>query len=465
VALRACGKGERIRWLVIDYLGNGVAAGQGSAEETAAAFALDRAGYYSCAFELLSGDTVEESVSFDCAALPGGRVEPSDFLGICTHYGHRSYPLETMELLRSYGISRFRDEISWRDCEKVKGRFEMPPAGLDFLQKARSLKMRPLLIFDYSNPNYDGDGFPNSAEAIAAFSAFAVNQVRATRGTVSDFEVWNEWCGGCGMKGRPGAHDGAAYGKLLAPAYQAVKGAYPDVSVVGMGGEYGKNCASNMLAAVGTAGAGAMDAWSIHPYRYPRPPEGSDLTGEVNRIADQMGEAGVKTLMWITEIGYPTHTASGGSSLAQQARHAVRTVVLLQQQPRVGRVFWYDFKDDGLDRTYNENNFGVVRHQQLNCAPKPAVAALAAWVRLTGGTEPAGLSQTNGVYMAAYRGARGEDLRVVWTEGAARQVRVAGKPRAAFDLMGNERPLAEGPLAVAGEPVYLFGRGLSVEAR
>ena len=344
VSLRASGKGERIRWFVSDYLGNGIAAGQGGAEETAAAFALERAGYYTCAFELLSGDTVEEAASFDCAALPDGRVEPSGFLGMCTHYGHRSYPLETMELLRCYGISQFRDEISWRDSERAKGSFALPQAGADFLNKARSLKMSPLLIFDYSNPNYDGDGFPNSDEAIAAFSAYAVNLVRATRGTVSDFEVWNEWCGGCGMKGRPGAHDGAAYGKLLAPAYRAVKGAFPEVAVVGMGGEYGKQCASNMLAAVGTAGPGAMDAWSIHPYRYPRPPESSDLAGEVNRIADQMAAAGVKTPVWITEIGYPTHTASGGSSLAQQARHAVRTVSLLQQQPRVGRVYWYDFK-------------------------------------------------------------------------------------------------------------------------
>ncbi len=462
VALRASGKGERIRWLVSDYQGNGLAAGQGSAGETAASFTLDRAGYYSCAFELLSGDTVEESASFDCAALPGGRVEPSDFLGMCTHYGHRSYPLETMELLRRYGISRFRDEISWRDSEKAKGSFAMTQSGAEFLQKARELKMRPLLIFDYSNPNYDGDGFPNSPEAITAFSTYAVKLAGATRGVVSDFEVWNEWCGGCGMKGRSGVHDGAAYGKLLAPAYKAVKGAYPDVTVVGMGGEYGKHCVSNLLAAVGTAGPGAMDAWSIHPYRYPRTPESSDLTGEVNRIADEMGEAGVKVPMWITEIGYPTHTTSGGSSLAQQARHTVRTVVLLQQQPRVGKLFWYDFKDDGLDRTYNENNFGVVRHQQLNCAPKPAAAALAAWVRLTGRAKPAGLSETNGLYVASYRAGR-QDILVAWTASGSRTARVGGQLTEAADLMGEPFAVA-GALRLSEAPVYLTGRNLSLRA-
>jgi hypothetical protein len=138
----------------------------------------------------------------------------------------------------------------------------------------------------------------------------------------------------------------------------------------------------------------------------------------------------------------------------------VRTVVLLQQQPRVGKLFWYDFKDDGLDRTYNENNFGVVRHQQLNCAPKPAAAALAAWVRLTGGATPAGLSQTNGVYVAAYR-AGAQDVLVAWSASGSLPVRVGGRLAQAADLMGE--PFAvTGALRLSEYPVYLTGRNLSV---
>lgn len=85
-------------------------------------------------------------------------------------------------------------------------------------------------------------------------------------------------------------------------------------------------------------------------------------------------------------------------------------------------------------------------------------------MRLTAGAKPAGLSQTNGVYVAAYRRARGEQLQVVWTDGAARQVRVSGQVAAAFDLMGNALPLSD-TLAASGEPVYLSGNGLSVVAR
>ena len=60
----------------------------------------------------------------------------------------------------------------------------MPPHAAAYLKRAAELKMRPLIIFDYNNPHYDDDGFPNSPEAIAAFAAYAVDLARQTRGTV-----------------------------------------------------------------------------------------------------------------------------------------------------------------------------------------------------------------------------------------------------------------------------------------
>lgn len=464
VPLKASGAGERIRWRLEDYWGTGVAAGQGRAAGTEASFTLDRPGYFLWTFELLSGDETLETVTFPCAALPGGRVAAaSDFLGMCTHFGHGSYPLESMTLLRRYGIDQFRDEISWRDFEKTKGQYAMPELAAKFLRHAQTLSMRPLLIYDYANPLYDNNGFPNSDAAIAAFAAYAVELTRATRGQVSQFEVWNEWCGGCGMRGRPGVHDGPAYGRLLKPVYAAVKQAFPDVTVVGMGGEYGTHVIENLVGAVGTAGPDAMDAWSIHPYRYPRPPEESDLAGEVRRIADRLAEAGVKSPAWVTEIGYPTQLDARGSTPAEQARHAVRTAIGLQGCGRVGKLFWYDFKDDGLDRGYNENNFGVVRHQKLNCAPKPAAVALATWIRLTDGAAFRSLTEAGGLWTARYAFADGEELLVAWTAAGERSCRVAGQAAQGTDLMGAPLRRAE-RVTLSPDPLYLRGRGLSLAA-
>lgn len=462
VKLRVSGNGDRLRWRTTDFFGGELAQGDGPAAGTEAAFPLKQPGWFSCKVELVAGGQVVGTEFFPCAALPGGReTVASDFLGMCSHFGQNAYPLETMELMRRYGIDQFRDEVLWTHCESEKGRVVVPPFCAKYLQRAAELRMRPLIIYDYHNKFYDNGGFPNSPEAIAAFARYAVELTRQTRGQVNMFEVWNEWVGGCGMTGRPGKHDGEAYGRLLKPVYEAVKREFPEVTVVGIGGEYGPNCADNILGAIRTAGPAAMDAWSIHPYRYPRPPESSDLVGEVRGIAAKAADAGVKTKAWITEIGYPTHRTSGGSDLAAQARHAVRTLALLQSRPEVGRAFWYDFKDDGVAREYNEANFGVVHHQNFNCAPKPAIVAMAVFNRLTSGAKPMGLTRNGDVFVAAYRLENQSDVLLAWTTRGERSLTVEGKLKAAFDLMG--RTLPQGKTAQLSEaPVYLTGEKLAL---
>jgi hypothetical protein len=321
--------------------------------------------------------------------------------------------------------------------------------------------MRPLIIFDYANKFYDEGGFPNSPEAIAAFAAYAVELARQTRGTVSTFEIWNEWVGGCGMDKRPGAHDGEAYGRLLKPTYEAVKKTFPDLTVVGIGGEYGLKCAENILGSIATAGPKAMDAWSIHPYRYPHPPEASDLMGEVSRIATRVAAVGATQQTWITEIGYPTHTTRSGSDLPAQARHTVRTLALLQSMPVVGKVFWYDLKDDGFKREYNEDNFGLIHHQRFNCAPKPAMVAIGAFNRLTGGAKLNQLQRTGALCAASYRRADGTEVLLAWTTTGTIKASVSGRVQASFDLMGNEQNTN---VTLSENPVYFVGRGLSVKS-
>ena len=411
VTLRASGPGDRVRWNVTDFFGRSVAQGEGAAAGTEARFTLGQPGWFSCRLELLGGGRAVATRLFPCAALPGGaEAARSDFVGVCSHFGQNAYPLETMDLMRRYGIDQYRDEICWRGYEREKGRYVLPDFAAAYLKRSAELQMRPLIIFDYNNPHYDNDGFPNSPEAIAAFGRYAVDLARQTRGSVKTFEVWNEWVGGCGMTGRPGVHDGEAYGRLLQPTYAAVKQALPDVTVVGIGGEYGPKCADHILGAVRTAGPDAMDAWSIHPYRYPRSPEGSGLMEEVTGIAAKVAAAGVKTKAWVTEIGYPTHRTSGGSDEAAQARYCVRTLALLQATRVVDKVFWYDLKDDGLSREYNEHNFGLIHHQRFHCAPKPGIVAMSVFIRLTAGATFQELQRDGSLYSARYRRPDGSDV-------------------------------------------------------
>lgn len=270
-----------------------------------------------------------------------------------------------------------------------------------------------------------------------------------------------EWVGGCGMGGRPGVHDGPAYGRLLGSTYAAVKQVRPDATIVGIGGEYGPSCAENILGAVRTAGPDAMDAWSIHPYRFPNSPETSDLVGEVTGIARKVVAAGVKSKAWVTEIGYPTHRTSGGCDEATQARYCVRTLDLLQATRAVEKVFWYDLKDDGPAREYNEHNFGLVHHQRFHCAPKPGIVAMSVFLRHTGGATFEELRRDGTLYCARYRLPDGRDLLLAWTDRGARRLSLAGRVDSISDMMGAALSIA--PLPEATEnPIYIVGKELAI---
>jgi hypothetical protein len=204
-----------------------------------------------------------------------------------------------------------------------------------------------------------------------------------------------------------------------------------------------------------------MDAWSIHPYRYPRSPEQSDLVGEVKRIAERVQGVGACQAAWVTEIGWPTHRTSGGSDERIQARYCVRTLALLQSTGVVEKVFWYDFKDDGTRRDYNEHNFGLIRHQTYHCAPKPGVVAMSVFIRMTGQANFRDLRRDGSAFTAWYRRPDGGDVAVAWTEAGSQRVSLAGQLETAVDLMGATQSLSDS-IELTENPVYLVGRKLKI---
>jgi hypothetical protein len=404
---------------------------------------------------------VVDSRVFRCAAVAESPPSAGAFLGFSCHFGQSAYPLECFDLLKRYGFLRYRDEVCWVFVERERGRYALPDFAERYLKRSRELGMEPLLIFDYAHPQYDRNGFPNSPEAVAAFAAYAAALSRLTQGAANEFEVWNEWIGGCGMTGRPGDHGPEAYGRLMRAAYAAVRAARPDATIVGIGGEYGPHCAENVARAIRAGGGGSLDAFSIHPYRYPRPPEASDLAGEARKVLDRAAECGAPRRAWITEIGYPTHRGRGGVDQRAQARLAVRTAAILQATPGVEKAYWYDFKDDGLAREYNEHNFGVVLHQQFECAPKPAAVALSVFARLTAGAKPGAIQRHGSGHAIPYRRPDGTDVVVLWAADGKAACAVTGRDLRTIDLMGRET--AGAASIEAGEsPVYVVGKDVRI---
>jgi hypothetical protein len=467
VSLRASGPGDTLAWTWQDYLGTVIDRGEGPVAGTTVTAALAKSGYYQCILRLRQGDRVVDQRIFRCAALPDyTKAGRNDFVGFCVHFQRTSaWPSEGIDLFARYGFGHMRDELSWGGVEQEKGKLVLSDGRTEFLRKAKGLGIETLLILDYANPHYDDNGFPNSDEAIAGFARYAGFMAQRLAGLVDSWEVWNEWSGGCGMRGRPGKNDPANYARLVQASYRAIKQANPKATVIGIGGDHSEHHLEKIEGMFRQGGAKAMDRFSVHSYRYPRTPEESDLVGEILHVSSLAKDCGAPERSWITEIGWPTHTGPRGSDEFKQARMFVRTLALLWGTNVVDRVYWYDFKNDGLKREYNENNFGVVWHQQLNWAPKPAVVAAAVFARQTlGGTkpEPWNAGDAHGLRLDL---PDGKQVFVAWSAGEAMRIRAQGTTAAA-DAMGNPLPVGD-TFLLGGNPIYLMGThvALSVAAR
>ncbi|MFW6161413.1 MAG: glycosyl hydrolase, partial [Planctomycetota bacterium] len=456
VELRASAPGEGVRWRVEDYQGGEIARGDASPVR----FGLPEAGWYACTLERLADGRVAEARVFRCAALPPADPrERNAFVGVCSHFRGSAYPLETMDLMVRYGITQIRDEISWSAVEKAQGELVLPDYGCAFTDYAARLGVEPLLIFDYANRFYDEGGFPISEPAVAGYARYAATLAGWMAGKVDAFEVWNEYSIGCGMRGKTGEQTPETYARMLVETYRRVKAVRPDATVVGIGGEHSQHHFDNIERMLEAGAADAMDALSVHSYRYPRTPEATDLVGEIRAVAELARRHDARDRIWVTEIGWPTHVGVRGVDERTQARLIVRTLALLQATGVVQKVHWYDFKNDGLNREYNEHNFGVVWHQAFNYAPKPAAVALAVFARMTAGGEAPRLWRDGDPRVVLYRLPDGRDLAIAWTTEGVRSLSLTGKGLEGYDLQGNPLPQPLRPTATS-DPTYFIGRGL-----
>ena len=100
--------------------------------------------------------------------------------------------------LPELGIRSIRLQGGWAKCERAKGRYDF--AWLDEpVDFALAHGLNPILETDYGNPIYEGGGtpdlaggFPQSAEALAAWDAWVRALAGHFAGRVRDWAMWNE---------------------------------------------------------------------------------------------------------------------------------------------------------------------------------------------------------------------------------------------------------------------------------
>jgi hypothetical protein len=232
----------------------------------------------------------------------------------------------------------------------------------------------------------------------------------------------------------------------------------------------------NEVAKLGAAPM--MDIVAIHPYRFPQaiPEIGGttqakgygldslidDLRGVV-RVTNDMPStlSGKKREIWSTESGYntlpsfppPLHKAV---TEKQQAQLLVRTMVIARSQ-NVDRFFWWRFYDTlgaGL---------GIIRNQDYDYMPKPAVVSYAVMQRQLAGASKVQLIENHkldGVFICHASFDKQPDRQVIWTINEAQNIEIyCEKPITVTDIMGVKQTLnpADGKviLPISQSPVYV----------
>jgi hypothetical protein len=299
-----------------------------------------------------------------------------------------------LDLIAAGGFKFIRMDFSWEETEPKAGAYDW--SSYDELSDHLARRgLRAIFILDYVNPAYEqmvearravGEPLPEQhiasprhPESIAAFARWAAAAARHFRGRGVIWEIYNEPNGGF-WRPKP---DAAEYTTMALATAKALKNAEPDATLIAPAlSAFDFKFLEPFLA---SGVLEYLDGVSVHPYRQPtKPPETAargfkEIRDMINRYAPESRRGKIAIISG--EWGYSSNRK--GASLETQADFAVRQQLsnLLNGVPL---SVWYDWKNDGADPDYNEDNFGVV---YPDLRPKPAYNAVREMTRALDGFE------------------------------------------------------------------------------
>lgn len=300
------------------------------------------------------------------------------------------------------GVRWAREDFRWDMLEPTKGTFDWRRSD-SLMAGASAAGVDVLAILTYSSkwassdPSGAGSIYfpPRGAADYAAYARAVVARYGpggafwATRPDLrprplTAVEMWNEPWGWWNWKS---GVDPVRYASLAYAAGVAVKAENPGVKVLIAGDLLQVRTdgaivpwIDNVLAAEPRLAA-VTDAYSVHPYPYPR--QQSPLVDHADRrwdysrvelIRSATTARGAARPIWMTELGWSTADTADSVTEAQQAtflRDAVTRAAA--EWPYVERIFVYTWTKDRPDRTDREANYGLRRPDG---SYKPAWAAL-----------------------------------------------------------------------------------------
>ncbi len=370
------------------------------------------------------------------------RPSSSFGMGVYLDRYHGADMERAASIARDAGVKWSREGFSWGRIEPQRGHFDW--TYYDSL--VNTAKRYGISLYGLVH-GWAPWTKPYSGEGIDDYLAFLKELVRHYHADIHHWEIWNEpniffWQGPKEM-----------YAELLRRSYAAVKEVDPGAQVLGMstsGIDY------NFIARTMALDA-PFDILTIHPYR--KVLNDGALIKELKIVADLVKGRPV----WITEFGWSTFTPHNTLTQdfapfteRQQAELLARAYLCTLVAGIQTNTSWYDFRDDGDDPLYFENEMGIL-HRDFS--PKPAYWAYATMTRVLEGSHVVGKVDV-GAGVFAYRFEGPGTVIALWSPEGERTVMVpvAGKRVMLENTIGETREVRAGKVKVelrGGAPVYL----------
>jgi polysaccharide biosynthesis protein PslG len=338
-------------------------------------------------------------------------------VGVATHYGMYGESLDTLQQLGRIGLRSLRDEAYWSHVEISFGSLALPAHVVQWYGSAMRAGIAPLLLLSYGHPSYQGGERPTTSQALDGFARYATFMAQSLPG-IRQFQVWNEW-ELADSSGRPGGADD--YLKLfrgVAPQLRAIRAG----ALVLPAGVQRAGCFNGYLESLVRGGLLRWaDGVALHTYRFERAdPSPEAWYRELLQLALLIHrwdpEYGAGAPMYVTEMGFPSHTGRHGLSLQAQANYLERCVLLAAALPALRGFWWYGLRDKGSVPNESEHHYGLLAE---NGSLKPSGNRMQQLLeRLRGATRISVTSQSRACWEVALEMADGSTWQARWSPAA-----------------------------------------------
>jgi len=356
---------------------------------------------------------------------PAQTTEEPFVVGVCAHELHKGDPSgRAYAMMRDAGITSVRTDAHWAYVERQPNQLKIEPSWQRYLKETAQHGLSTQFILGYGNQHHGDGEKPRSEPVRAAYNRYVDFVTESLKGQVAYYEIWNEW----DVEDPRDPAFTQDYARLIADAAGIIRQRDPAATVLA-GAVTSQGIESGFALRLLENGLmQSVDGLSLHPYVHCRgwrrntPEAWIDWMVEVDKELTRA--AGRPVPLYLTEMAWPSHQGACGIDENLQAAYLARAFFLARTLPNIKGMWWYDFRNDGTDKTEREHNFGLVRQ---DFTPKPAYPVLAAISEIVSQYAYLGRLENTANDVVMLRFARGEDeLLVAWSTGKPRTVELRG---------------------------------------